>query len=60
MFKKIDLFVDGKYYCSTNMYRTVTKAKESLENVHFHASNGWHDGIFKNRITGSFSKLQRG
>jgi len=57
MFKKIDLFVDGKYYCSTSRYRTLLQEKSSLEKAHFVAGGGgWKDGIESHRINASFSR----
>ena len=32
MHKKIDLFINGCYYCSTNFYKTCKEAKLSLKN----------------------------
>ena len=32
MYKKIDLFINGCYYCSTNFYKTCKEAKRSLKN----------------------------
>ena len=32
MYKKIDLFINGSYYCSTNFYKTCKEAKLSLKN----------------------------
>ena len=32
MYKKIDLFINGCYYCSTNFYKTCKEAKQSLKN----------------------------
>ena len=31
MYNKIDLFINGTYYCSTNFYRTCREAKLSIK-----------------------------
>lgn len=46
-YKKIDLYVDGKYYASTNSYKTVKDAVNSLKNK---------KGFEGKSIKGNFSK----
>lgn len=46
-YKKIDLYVDGKYYASTNSYKTVKEAIAALKNK---------DEYKDKKVTGEFSK----
>ena len=46
-YKKIDLYVDGKYYASTNSYKTVKEAIAALKNK---------DEYKNKKVTGEFSK----
>ena len=55
MFKKIDLYVDGAYYCSTCMFKTVRQAVDSITKAHYAAGKGWSDGIEPDRIKGGFA-----
>ena len=59
MHRKIDIFIDGDYYCSSNSYETRKEAKEKVRNsLQSKSKNlpGYFENIHRLIITASFDK----
>ena len=59
MNKKIDIFIDGDYYCSSNSYETCREAKLKVRSSLQNKSKflpGYFEDLNRLKITAYFSK----